>query len=80
MLMDGRCMYCGSTENLQMHHIIYRSHGGPDTDDNLICLCWRHHAAVHNDPTFMIKILDSLKGSEHWRWDDSYNYVVGVYG
>lgn len=78
--MNNMCVYCGTSQGLQMHHIIYRSHGGSDEDDNLICLCWRHHAAVHDNPQFMIQILNSLKGSEHWRWDDSYNYLIATYG
>jgi 5-methylcytosine-specific restriction endonuclease McrA len=28
----------GTRSNLQVHHIIYRSHGGPDAEDNLITL------------------------------------------
>jgi hypothetical protein len=43
---DGwRCRVpgCSSRRNLQVHHVIYRSHGGPDDDDNLAVLCATHH-------------------------------------
>lgn len=32
-----------------MHHILYRSQGGPGEDRNLISLCRTHHAACHAD-------------------------------
>lgn len=34
---------------LEVHHIIYRSHGGPDEEWNLITLCKEHHMAAHNN-------------------------------
>jgi 5-methylcytosine-specific restriction endonuclease McrA len=45
---DGwRCQICGYTNNLHIHHILFRSHGGKSTADNLICLCATCHDAVH---------------------------------
>jgi hypothetical protein len=43
---DGwRCRVpgCSSRRNLQVHHLIYRSHGGGNEDDNLAVLCATHH-------------------------------------
>lgn len=43
---DGwRCRVpgCSSRRNLQAHHVIFRSHGGPDEDENLAVLCATHH-------------------------------------
>ncbi|MFQ5876407.1 MAG: hypothetical protein ACE5JH_01760 [Acidobacteriota bacterium] len=43
---DGwRCRVpgCSSRSNLNEHHIIFRSRGGGDEDDNLITLCVGHH-------------------------------------
>lgn len=32
-----------------MHHVIYRSEGGPDRSYNLLTLCRMHHEEVHSD-------------------------------
>jgi hypothetical protein len=43
---DGwRCRVpgCSSRRNLHAHHVIYRSHGGCDEDENLVVLCATHH-------------------------------------
>ena len=47
---DGhRCRYCGSERSLMLHHIDYRSEGGPHEEWNLIALCAVHHELVHSD-------------------------------
>ncbi len=39
---------CRSRHRLEVHHIIDRSSGGQNTDENLVTLCWfHHHVAVH---------------------------------
>lgn len=50
------CQECGSTENLQDHHIILKSEGGSDSFDNIKTLCVECHSKVHgrnlrNTPT-----------------------------
>ena len=53
-----RCASCGTTKNIQVHHISYLrlSHNGPgkETMEDLIPLCGRHHQLVH-------KLIDELK-------------------
>jgi 5-methylcytosine-specific restriction endonuclease McrA len=45
---DGwRCQSCGAMSNLEVHHREFRSHSGPDSDENLITLCSACHARVH---------------------------------
>jgi 5-methylcytosine-specific restriction endonuclease McrA len=51
---DGYCCsYCGTTLNLHIHHISYRSHHGKETKDflesieNKIVLCEKCHELVH---------------------------------
>ena len=41
------CQMCDSPHRLQIHHIKYKSQGGGDTDDNLICLCGHCHDIAH---------------------------------
>lgn len=41
---DGRsCVYCGTTERLQVHHL--RNSSAP-ADNELVTLCYRHHRAI----------------------------------
>jgi hypothetical protein len=43
---DGwRCRVpgCSSRRGLQVHHVVFRSQGGSDEDDNLLVLCATHH-------------------------------------
>ncbi|HUQ04200.1 MAG TPA: HNH endonuclease signature motif containing protein [Kofleriaceae bacterium] len=45
----GRCQVpgCRSARWLHIHHIIWREHGGSNDPRNLLCLCFAHHQAVH---------------------------------
>jgi 5-methylcytosine-specific restriction endonuclease McrA len=46
---DGwRCQACGSMQNLQVHHLKFRSHSGSDIEQNLITLCAQCHARIHS--------------------------------
>ena len=45
---DGhRCRCCGSKRGLMVHHVHYRSRGGRTRSSNLVTLCTRCHALVH---------------------------------
>lgn len=46
---DGsRCRFCGTSSEIQVHHIQYRSQGGGDAEWNLISLCNTHHQLMHS--------------------------------
>jgi len=49
---EGKCRWCGSGWNTEVHHIIPKSRGGTDEERNLLTLCQLHHTtgkdAVHN--------------------------------
>jgi 5-methylcytosine-specific restriction endonuclease McrA len=48
-LRDGwRCQFCGSMSNLELHHKLFRSHSGHDSEENLIALCSSCHTEKHN--------------------------------
>ncbi len=43
-----RCALCDSPKNIQIHHVIPRSHGGAlNSEDNLITLCQHCHMLAH---------------------------------
>jgi len=44
---NWRCQFCGSMTNLEVHHQQFRSHSGPDYEDNLITLCKSCHRSLH---------------------------------
>jgi 5-methylcytosine-specific restriction endonuclease McrA len=45
---DGwRCQVCGSMQNLQVHHLKFRSQSGGDEEQNLITLCAECHEQAH---------------------------------
>lgn len=56
VLRDGGCRAVSLIRSVQCagridpHHIIRRSQGGPDTPENLVCLCRAHHSWVHEHP------------------------------
>ena len=41
-----RCGKCGSTENLEWHHMIPLSIGGESCDENMVCLCSECHRKI----------------------------------
>lgn len=48
---DGYKCQCGKSDcsdQLHVHHIVFRSQGGSNTPPNLITLCKKHHDALHN--------------------------------
>jgi hypothetical protein len=46
--MKEKCPICGKDKKeMHVHHIIYRSNGGSDRPDNLICLCKSCHKKLH---------------------------------
>lgn len=47
---DGCCVICGKSGAADHHHIIFRSHMGSDTEENLVLLCHSCHMnKVHGD-------------------------------
>jgi len=46
---DWRCQFCGSMQNLQVHHLKFRSHSGNDEECNLMTLCAECHEKLHRE-------------------------------
>lgn len=57
---DGwKCRHC-CCRILHPHHVIFKSHGGEDTLNNLISLCPSCHAAVHQKK-LVLEVLQVLE-------------------
>jgi len=57
-----RCEMCGKFRNIQrleIHHILFRSHGGTDDIDNLAAVCRECHMKIH-DKGVKFKLEDSI--------------------
>jgi hypothetical protein len=49
-----RCRFPGcESRRVDLHHIQHWANGGPTAQDNLLCLCRRHHTIVH-DKRYMV--------------------------
>ena len=44
------CIYCGRPlmSGAHLHHCKRRSQGGAGIEENLVTLCWKCHAELHN--------------------------------
>lgn len=48
LVKNGWCACCGKgTLETEWHHIIYRSHGGDEADENMLEVCRECHAKIH---------------------------------
>lgn len=46
LLAQGACRICGSTDRLELHHLVPAREGGPTVPANLAVLCHDHHLAI----------------------------------
>lgn len=65
-----RCASCGTTENIQIHHISYLrlNNNGPgkETMEDLIPLCGRHHQLVHK---LITELKERNKNIPGYNWE-----------
>jgi 5-methylcytosine-specific restriction endonuclease McrA len=84
--IGGGCTWLAT----EPHHIVFRSQGGKNELSNGISLCPVCHEFAHgrgnlrhNDDRlsrvtgrqFMIDVLEKLKDSPRWRWDEAYEWL-----
>ena len=55
-----QCCNCGSTEDLQYHHIIPIAIGGKDINSNICCLCYSCHYKLHHGKNPHVKNFSEL--------------------
>jgi RNA-directed DNA polymerase len=64
---DGKCLVCGQSLTLEagwhVHHLLWRSHGGAGTVDNLVLLHPNCHRQVHSEG-----LVVNLAASREGRW------------
>ena len=56
---DYICQYCKGkrkNSNLEVHHIVFRSQGGSDNQENLITLCHTCHSLLHSGKISLDKV------------------------
>lgn len=61
---EHKCMICGFSFAVEVHHIIPRSEGGTHKSGNLITLCPNHHAMAHKgfiEKEELLKIINNNK-------------------
>ena len=63
-----RCRGC-TTGSGELHHIVFRSHGGQDTEDNLITLCRGCHDQAHGKKRAKLPawVLQAMLTYNKWR-------------
>lgn len=53
---NHKCRCCKGRKLISAHHILFRSHGGDDTLENLISLCVDCHNAVHQRELLLTQV------------------------
>jgi hypothetical protein len=51
---------CSGRDYVEVHHILERENGGGHEPENLVTLCTRHHAAVHEGKLELLDVLDDV--------------------
>ena len=60
------CQCCGKKNcRLEVHHIVFRSNGGTNDEENLITLCKDCHKGVHKGTIILDKLPKKNKGLKH---------------
>jgi len=75
--MDRYCMKCGSSDNLEVHHIVGKGVTVDDHMYNLIFLCKFCHMDIHDRSGYkgMIKILKRYEKADFFRWGTALAYL-----
>ena len=58
---DDGCVWPGCRRNVRwtdIHHVRHWARGGLTEEDNLVCLCWRHHDDVHLRGWQIVRVRD----------------------
>ena len=56
-----KCRSCGDRNGLHPHHVVYQSHQGADTLNNLLTLCWQCHLEGLHQGKLIIDVVEVLE-------------------
>lgn len=83
----GPCRVCSTRgaigQYIDLHHLVFREHGGGDVEANIVPLCWKCHDAVHRRVVTVARLLLSrLSDAEYGylRARGGLDYCERVYG
>ena len=68
-----KCVLCGTQNNLQLHHVKYRSERSDliDTPSNCLMLCINCHNKVHSNKKYwqpiLLEICERIYGGTKWQ-------------
>ena len=73
-----RCQVWGCGRNdIHVHHIVFKSHAGPDELWNLICLCTKHHNLIHDRKIYMVDVLNKIRYRGDFAWNRALLILLG---
>lgn len=76
---DNACILCGWTLGVDCHHVIFRSAGGEDTAENMVCLCRKCHtlyAHGKKQKAFQKLFLEYLSSDKCQKWNEKHRSVL----
>lgn len=75
---EGRCLKCGRTNKLEVHHLFPVYLGGIDSASNLITLCKSCHKGVPDEPWECIKYISRHMSADMDRSRNLVKCFVGI--
>ncbi|MGB9886671.1 MAG: RNA-guided endonuclease IscB [Moorellales bacterium] len=63
-----RCVLCGSPEDREAHHVVWRFRGGSDRPENLVTLCENCHARVTAGEVKLEAVAESYRWPARLNW------------
>lgn len=72
------CVLCGTTHQLHLHHVVFRSQGGDDIRSNLVMFCLECHQGYHTSRSdgYGARLATYIQGYR----PDTYAYLVEKLG
>ena len=46
-IAKGKCIFCGTTDSIELHHVVQKRFQGSNDPSNLVPICSRCHRTLH---------------------------------